>query len=95
MDAWISLDNIKPGNIGMYVGNLQDMKSAGLLERVLISHDSGWYTAGEENGGTFSGYTTIFRELIPALRQGGFTEPEIQQLLITNPANAFKINKTQ
>lgn len=94
MGAWISLDNIKPENIEIYVRNLQEMKSAGLLDRVLISHDSGWYTAGEEDGGSFNGYTTIFREFIPALRQKGFTEPEIHQLIVENPASAFRIRKT-
>ena len=91
--AWISLDNIKTKNLEDHVQYLQEMKTAGLLNHVLISHDSGWYRVGEEDGGKYNGYTAIFNEFIPALRNIGFTEPEIQQLLVKNPARAFRIRK--
>lgn len=89
--AWISLDNINIENITGRVKNLHDMKTAGLLNRVLISHDSGWYSVGEANGGDYNGYSTIFKGFIPALRKAGFTNGEIEMLLVDNPAKAFKI----
>ena len=91
--AWISLDNIKTKNLEDHVQYLQEMKTAGLLNHVLISHDSGWSRVGAEDGGKYTGYTAIFTEFIPALRNIGFTEPEIQQLLVKNPARAFRIRK--
>ncbi|MFC2111655.1 phosphotriesterase [Bacteroidota bacterium] len=89
--AWISLDNINSGNIEKYIKNLLDMKSAGLLNKVLISHDSGWYRVGEENGGRYNGYTVIFKEFIPALKENGFSESDIHLLIVENPACAFRI----
>ncbi len=91
--AWISFDNIRSDNIETYLSHLQEMKSAGLLEHVLISHDSGWYTAGEENGGDYRGYAAIFKEFIPALKNAGFTEEEIDWLCVENPARAYRIRQ--
>ncbi|HEC42110.1 MAG TPA: phosphotriesterase [Bacteroides sp.] len=91
MGAWISLDNVRSKNIEEHVKNLQDIRSAGLLDHVLISHDSGWYRVGEENGGNYNGYTAIFKELLPALKEKGFAESEINLLMVENPARAFRI----
>jgi phosphotriesterase-related protein len=61
------------------------------LGRLLLSHDNGWYTVGEPGGGSFASYTSLFTDLIPALRTAGMSESEVQQLLIRNPADAFAI----
>lgn len=60
-----------------------------LLHRVLLSHDNGWYSVGEPEGGDVQPYTSLFAELLPALRREGFSEDEIHQLVVTNPARAF------
>jgi len=91
MGAWVSLDNVNEKRIQEYVKNLSALKSAGLLNQVLLSHDSGWYRVGEEDGGLYNGYTTIFTALIPALLQNGFDEEDIEGLLYQNPARAFAI----
>jgi len=67
------------------------LKEAGLLNRVLVSHDAGWYTPGEENGGDFRGFAGIFTALVPALEEMGFSNNDIKQLLEINPRNAFTI----
>ena len=67
------------------------MKKDGLLHRVLISHDAGWYNVGEPEGGEFRRYTAIFTKLIQALKNNGFSEEEITQLLVSNPQRAFSI----
>ena len=59
--------------------------------RVLISHDAGWYSVGELNGGSIRPYTAIFTHLVSALKKQGFTEQQLDQLLVINPANAFSI----
>ena len=91
--AWISLDNVNSDStkIKRYAEFILNMKNNGLLQRVLISHDAGWYRVGEPDGGKFRGYTAIFRELIPALKNNGFTDDEIDQLLVSNPQTAFRI----
>jgi phosphotriesterase-related protein len=98
--VWISLDNVKydpkavPGSIGTvqwFAERIVELKKQGLLNRVLLSHDSGWYEPGKSGGGSFSGYTDIFNYLIPELEKHGITKEEIDQILIKNPQEAFKI----
>ena len=93
MGAWVSIDNIKTKNAKKHADSLVKLKEAGVLHRFLISHDSGWYRVGEPDGGTYNGYTAIFKEFIPALEQAGFTEADIHQLLVVNPREAFCISR--
>ena len=65
------------------------MKTAGLLGRVLLSHDAGWYHVGEPGGGEFRRYTTLFTGLMPALVDAGVTKDEIRQILVENPRRAL------
>ena len=92
--AWISLDHVtkKPENIKKYVNLLTFAKKHNILDKILISHDSGWYSPGEPNGGDFNGYTAIFKKLVPALKDENFTQEEINQLLIQNPQDAYTLN---
>jgi phosphotriesterase-related protein len=101
MGSWISLDNLnarrdrsEPFGVEWYADRIASLKENGLLHRVMISHDAGWYSPGEENGGEFRGYTAIFSELIPVLKERGFTQQEIDQLLVLNPSRAFAIDGT-
>ena len=91
--AWISLDNVIADSSGIadLVFRLTQLKTEGYLNQVLISHDAGWYHAGEKGGGEFRGFKDLFTHLIPELKKQGFTKDEIDQLLITNPLQAFKI----
>jgi len=91
LGAWISLDGIGWGDFEKYAASIDNLKSAGLLNKVLISHDAGWYKPGEKDGGNFTGYTNIFTKLIPLLKKKGFTDNAMQQLLVKNPAEAFAI----
>ena len=95
MGAWISMDKIKSKTIEDHVKILKDIKAAGFLGNVLLSHDSGWYRVGEENGGTYNGYSVLFEELIPKLLEHGFTEEEIHGMMVDNPAIAFSIRKSE
>ncbi len=96
MGAWVSFDHVNTETLEDDIERLSEMKSAGLLDRVIISHDAGWYRVGEEDGGTYNGYTTIFKELVPALLRRGFNDEDIDLLLHQNPARAFtkKVRKT-
>lgn len=93
--VWISLDNVTgdPENIAEYVRLISNMKGNGLLHKVLLSHDAGWYDVQGLMGNTFRPYTAIFNSLIPALKQEGFTEEDISRLLIENPMDAYTIRK--
>jgi len=98
--AWISLDNIRlrpqlepgaPNSIDWYAERIITLNNEGLLNKVLISHDSGWYDPAKPDGGTYNGYTDIFASLIPALKNRGLTEKDIDRLMVKNPAEAFKV----
>jgi phosphotriesterase-related protein len=91
MGAWISLDGINDDNLGDYVRMIKNMKENGLLGKVLLSHDAGWYHSGEENGGEYRGYTTLFKKLLPLLKNEKFSKNEIFQIMVSNPAKAFTI----
>lgn len=99
--TWISLDNVnarrEPGSaydIAWYAERVEALKNAGLLHRVLISHDAGWYSPGEEKGGEFRGFTALFSQLIPKLKEAGFTSSEIDMILIKNPMTAYSLRNT-
>jgi len=95
--AWISIDNVnsnkvnKPGGIDWYVELLTKLKKENVLHKILISHDAGWYNVGQENGGKYRGYTDIFEYLIPKLKANGFSQEDIDLLIIKNPKRAYAV----
>ena len=100
MGAWISLDNLNQSQFpdpeeqfstSWYAERIQALKEAGYLNRVLLSHDAGWYSPGEEKGGDFRGYSDLFTALIPLLEERGFSQEDIDLLLLENPAEAFSV----
>ena len=90
--AWVSLDGLSSATVNEYVEKLQFMKRENCLNQTLVSHDAGWYDPEKPNGGNVRGYTTLFQELLPAMKQNGFTDDEIRQLIVHNPRKAFLIS---
>jgi phosphotriesterase-related protein len=67
---------------------------AGHADKVLLSHDAGWYDPSQADGqpeGGIRGYTALVEEFLPALRARGLTEDELHILTVTNPARAFAL----
>jgi phosphotriesterase-related protein len=91
MGAWISFDGLNEKNAGNYIKLIRNMKDNNLLDRVLLSHDAGWYDPAKPSGGGFRGYNALFETLVPLLKAGSFTTSEIKQLLVENPAKAFTV----
>ena len=97
--TWISLDGLgwvtplegDSSALYQYIDFLKNLKAHQLLGRTLISHDAGWYTHGEANGGAYKPYHLIFTSLRPLLKKEGFTEEEFRQLLVSNPKEAYAI----
>jgi phosphotriesterase-related protein len=54
---------------------------------------SWWFNVLHINNASLRPFTTIFQKLIPALKATGFTQKEIDQLLIKNPAKAYAVSK--
>ena len=91
--AWIEFDGLSPERIIQHASFVINMKNEGLLSQVLVSHDAGWYHVGEAEGGNYRGYNTLFDGFVPALKKQGFTEEEIDILIVQNPAKAFEVKK--
>jgi len=93
--AWVSFDGFRPGQEAAYLAMIGRMRDEGLLGRVLVSQDAGWYNAGQPRGGEFKPYLPLFTALIPALREGGFDEAQIGTIFVDNPSHAFAVRKTR
>lgn len=89
--VWVEFDGVSEDTVEEHVQLVLAMRRAGLLHRVLVSHDAGWYHVGEPGGGAFRPYTTLFTKMIPALRKSGLSEEEILLITATNPQTAFAI----
>ncbi len=91
--VWISLDktNTSPEMITNLSNILLNLKEHNLLNNVLISHDAGWYKPEEQDGGLFRPFTSIFTHLLPALREKGFADDDIELIMVKNPQNAYAI----
>ncbi|MGN6495552.1 MAG: phosphotriesterase family protein [Agriterribacter sp.] len=89
--GWLSFDGFNKNGLAQYISFLKDMKAEGLLNKALVSHDAGWYDVGKAGGGNYRSYNEIFTDLLPALRKEGFTEGDIQQVFVKNPATALAI----
>ena len=93
MGAWVEFDGISAKTVERHVKLVKSMKERGFLKRVLVSHDAGWYEVGKPNGGEFRPFDTLFNDFLPALKETGFTNDEIQQLMVINPREAFTIRE--
>lgn len=89
--GWVELDGIGPNSIERHLQLVQNLKQHGLLDRVLLSHDAGWYSVGEPGGGDFRTYTPLLERFLPALQKAGFSDQEVHLLTVQNPAEAFAI----
>jgi phosphotriesterase-related protein len=87
--AWVEFDGISPQSVDRHVALVLAMRAAGRLDRVLVSHDAGWYHVGEPDGGEFRAFDTLFTTFVPALKAAGLSEADVRQLLVDNPRRAL------
>ncbi|MFC2138497.1 phosphotriesterase [Bacteroidota bacterium] len=87
--CWISLDGLG-WEMEKHVEKILFAKRNGILDKILISHDSGWYDPQKEEQ-TIKPYTNIFKKLYPDLKSHGFTDDEFKLLITVNPSKAFSI----
>ncbi len=89
MGCWISLDGLG-WELEKHVEKILFAKRNGILNRILISHDAGWYDPQKEIQ-TIRPYTNIFKKLYPELKSRGFTDDEFNLLISVNPSKVFSI----
>lgn len=104
LGAWISLDgySLAAHNVLRFPNFLAAHRETGTLNRVLLSHDDGWAVDGDAptgnqltlfGNGNPAPYESIFTRLLPDLRSRGFSEAQIDQMLVSNPRNALTIQR--
>ncbi|MBK9170368.1 MAG: phosphotriesterase [Bryobacterales bacterium] len=82
--GWVEFDGVGPKSAPWHRECVTHMAAQGLLGRVLISQDSGWYRVGEPGGGAYRGYTSLYTDFLPLL------DPAWRQVLLwENPRAAF------
>ena len=89
--CWISLDGIA-WNWEAHLEKLLFAKRAGILDRILLSHDAGWYDPQKEEQ-SIQPYTNLFDHLYPALMENGFTSEDWDLLVKKNPVRAYGVRK--
>jgi len=89
--AWIEYDGIggEEETDEDYLQNTLRVLDAGLGDRLMLSHDRGWYDPAQPGGGTPRPFTYISEQFLPKLRAAGVDEEAIRQLTHTNPFRAF------
>ena len=91
--AWIELDGINADdqNNQHHLKLIKALKSNGYGKQILLSHDGNSFRTNHQPPKAYDGLFTTF---IPMLKKEGFSDSEVKQLIISNPANAFAVNKT-
>ena len=89
--SWIELDGIGPDSVERHMRSLLALLAAGRINQVMLSHDKGWYTVGEPDGGDIKPYTFLFTDFIPLLKDKGVSQAELETMMIANPAKAFAV----
>lgn len=87
--AWLEYDGIGAGDDEYYLTALSRAGEAGLLDRVMLSQDRGWFDPAKPGGGTPQPFTYLVEEFLPRLRAAGLTDETIHRLTHTNPYRAF------
>ena len=89
--VWISYDAIggDDSDDGMYIERIRRMLDAGLGDRLILSHDRGWYDPAQPGGGAPRPFTYISERFLPKLRAAGMDDETIHQLICDNPFRAF------
>jgi phosphotriesterase-related protein len=87
--AWIEYDSVGRVDDDLLVGMINRVLDAGFGDRLLLSHDRGWYDPAKPGGGEPVPYTHLSEVLIPKLIQSGIDDKTIIRLTHDNPFNAF------
>lgn len=89
--AWISCDGLNRNSVTRHLHLCVELKKRGHLERVLLSHDAGWFDPAKPGGGTYRGYDLLFAEFVPLLRRNDFSAADVERLTVRNPAEALTV----
>jgi phosphotriesterase-related protein len=89
--AWVEFDGIRENTSKEHIDFILNMKNHGLLDKCLISQDSGWYHVGEKNGGDFKPFTYLLEVFVEELKKSGFSQKDVRKLLVENPRRSLEM----
>ncbi|MHC4626076.1 MAG: phosphotriesterase family protein, partial [Planctomycetota bacterium] len=89
--VFIEFDSLgwNPGQDSTFIAAIKDLLAAGHGDRILLSHDAGWYRPGEPNGGSQKPYTYLMNTFIAKLSDAGVDDATIRMITEINPIRAF------
>ena len=95
---YISIDAIGSGWVSdeFMMKLTMELIEAGISDKILLSHDAGWYDPSQPDGhpadNGIRGYTALFESFLPALLDRGLSSDIIDQITIKNPAVSFSLH---
>jgi phosphotriesterase-related protein len=92
--AWVSFDGVGWRPVAEHMKLIAGFLAEGHADRLLLSHDGGWYKPGEPGGGTIQPFTRLLGDLMPALEKEGLKPALRRKLLVENPRRAFAVAGT-
>lgn len=89
--AWLEYDAIGSPHVAdaTFIDWIQRLLDAGYGDKLLLSHDRGWYDPSKPGGGVPQPYTYLCEYFLPKLRTAGLAESTIVQLTQVNPFRAY------
>jgi phosphotriesterase-related protein len=90
--AWLEYDSIgsdERGSDADHIERILRLLDAGLEDRLLLSHDRGWYDPAQPGGGTPKPYTYLPDTFLYKLKAAGVDHQTIEMLTHNNPFRAF------
>jgi phosphotriesterase-related protein len=89
--CWVEYDAIGREGPGdeRFIQWIKRVDDAGYGDKLLLSHDLGWYDPAQPGGGNPRPYTYLAEQFIPKLRASGFDDAKVRQLTHANPFAAF------
>lgn len=89
--VWLEYDAIGSPNFAdaWFIEHIQRLLDAGFGNKLLLSHDRGWYDPSKPHGGAQLPYTYLNETFLPALQASGVDTATITQLTVHNPWRAF------
>jgi phosphotriesterase-related protein len=86
--AYVEYDTLGSRGDEYFLERVSALVDAGLTDRVLLSHDRGWYDPSEPGGGDQRPYTHLSERFLPALREA-VGDATARRLTHDNPYDAF------
>lgn len=89
--VWLEYDAIGSPQFedATFIDRIRRLVDAGYGEKLLLSHDRGWYDPSKPGGGVPKPYTYLCEMFLPKLRLAGMDEGTITQLTKVNPFQAY------